>query len=592
MFDFDELDDVETDSSAAAPPSKDGRSTEPAPGPASSSEPAAQSASPQVVGAGPEKSSNSKYSVGMALESVGSAIPRAQDALESEQVGSLPANSREREGDTQDTERQRQAREAEVERAKLEQQAAQRRAEEAVQERLRAQKAEEQRKEQQAAQRREDEAARERLRAQEAEEQRKVQQAAQRRAEEAARESLRAQKAEEQRRISEAQASRNFEAAKSTSNFQVGDTCVCTGVVLMRENQSLGGNNPLICRLAADDEVELLEIGTDPSAKRVKVKDAKGNKGWVSIVTSEGKSLLELKKTLDPNMFSGAGNTLGGGSRVLAEDPRKAALAAAERRQASALSHGVGEEKAKQLRETGQREAVLRKISEIYSRKKEDVPIALQSASLESLQKHLEHLQSSATLDPTATKPSAAAASSAAATGRPATQSPLVPRMADSLRAVPPPGGYPVQGLNTVDQRTILIQEAAAAYKLTKKEIDSVTDLENLGFDFARALEAFLACERNQELAANYLLESQVAAAELSNSASSMGALGAMPFISSRLPPAFPGPAPNEQNLNFARWEWDSVRRLQELGFDRPTALKAFISCGKDEEMAGNRLLT
>ncbi|CAG8481803.1 13440_t:CDS:2 [Dentiscutata erythropus] len=42
---------------------------------------------------------------------------------------------------------------------------------------------------------------------------------------------------------------------------------------------------------------------------------------------------------------------------------------------------------------------------------------------------------------------------------------------------------------------------------VTQDEKDAIDRLEALGFDRARAIEAFLACDRNEDLAANYLFD-------------------------------------------------------------------------------------
>uniref|UniRef100_A0A7S1MHP2 UV excision repair protein RAD23 n=1 Tax=Alexandrium catenella TaxID=2925 RepID=A0A7S1MHP2_ALECA len=114
-----------------------------------------------------------------------------------------------------------------------------------------------------------------------------------------------------------------------------------------------------------------------------------------------------------------------------------------------------------------------------------------------------------------------------------------------------------------------------------------VDELEALGFPYRAALEAFLACERSKELAANYLFENPAAAVEEAvQTAQPQGT-----FVSRVLPPAFPGPPPGEEDLRLSMDDMEAIQRIQELGFDRPTSLKAYIACEKDEEAAANKLL-
>lgn len=47
----------------------------------------------------------------------------------------------------------------------------------------------------------------------------------------------------------------------------------------------------------------------------------------------------------------------------------------------------------------------------------------------------------------------------------------------------------------------------AVAIELSQEEREAVDRLVNLGFDRQAALEAFLACDRNENLAANYLFD-------------------------------------------------------------------------------------
>lgn len=47
----------------------------------------------------------------------------------------------------------------------------------------------------------------------------------------------------------------------------------------------------------------------------------------------------------------------------------------------------------------------------------------------------------------------------------------------------------------------------AVQVQLTQEEMASVERLEGMGFQREQCLEAFLICDRNEDMAANYLLE-------------------------------------------------------------------------------------
>lgn len=46
--------------------------------------------------------------------------------------------------------------------------------------------------------------------------------------------------------------------------------------------------------------------------------------------------------------------------------------------------------------------------------------------------------------------------------------------------------------------------------RVTQEELDAITRLTQLGFPKHKAAEAYFACDKNEELAANYLFESAV----------------------------------------------------------------------------------
>jgi len=63
-------------------------------------------------------------------------------------------------------------------------------------------------------------------------------------------------------------------------------------------------------------------------------------------------------------------------------------------------------------------------------------------------------------------------------------------------------------GLTQQQQAQLAAQrQGGTVINITQEEKNSLDNLVNLGFSRQKALEAFLACDRNEELAANYLFE-------------------------------------------------------------------------------------
>lgn len=92
---------------------------------------------------------------------------------------------------------------------------------------------------------------------------------------------------------------------------------------------------------------------------------------------------------------AGSGNQLGGSGAdqgLSQEDVRQRQIDAAERRQASVP--GVSREKAKELKERQQKDELLGKLSEHYSKKKMELPMGLNAATAVQLRKHWETVRS------------------------------------------------------------------------------------------------------------------------------------------------------------------------------------------------------
>jgi len=187
------------------------------------------------------------------------------------------------------------------------------------------------------------------------------------------------------------------------------------GGILVREGKDLKSKQ-LDDRLATGTVVEEQALEGDRLSYR-KVAGEGPDSGWVSI-RSQDKPLLvhhdETDKPLAasadaaaeaegeatdsggpaPGCFSGEGRTLGSSSPLFsaaAETPqerRLRALEAAEKRYANVP--GISEKKQAELRESQARDELLRRLTDHYSRRGEELPLGLRHAPLEQLRQHWE----------------------------------------------------------------------------------------------------------------------------------------------------------------------------------------------------------
>lgn len=155
------------------------------------------------------------------------------------------------------------------------------------------------------------------------------------------------------------------------------------------------------------------------------------------------------------------------------------------------------------------------------------------------------------------------------------------------------------ENLSPMQRRMMLMQQAQDVFRLTPPQLKAVLDLESLGFGYDQALEAFLVCERSQELAANFLLEGQHldAAEALGGNVGPSPIAGPGPPSSSRqagsaasqVPSS--SQVPNLSDVALTLPDWEAIQRISELGFDRQVALQAYLAANRNEELAADQLL-
>lgn len=85
--------------------------------------------------------------------------------------------------------------------------------------------------------------------------------------------------------------SRN-DSGKPTARFDVGDICEVIGAALVRQAEDL--QSPKIAQLLDGCRVEVTQIGSGASGKRIAIQDTGSVQGWVSVVSSSGEALVRI----------------------------------------------------------------------------------------------------------------------------------------------------------------------------------------------------------------------------------------------------------------------------------------------------------
>ncbi|KDR67566.1 hypothetical protein GALMADRAFT_232001 [Galerina marginata CBS 339.88] len=145
---------------------------------------------------------------------------------------------------------------------------------------------------------------------------------------------------------------------------------------------------------------------------------------------------------------------------------------------------------------------------------------------------------------------------------------------------------------------------------LNPEDKESVQRIMDLGFDEKQVIEAYLVSDKNQEVAINYLVNTNTESASDANEDISLGQSIRDPLFRERLTqsiartdPAMAerikaNPLPFEMALQqttlqksvLTPVENSVVDRLVEFGFDRQKAVEAYLICDKNEEHAANYL--